>query len=238
MKYKSISSVIIMIVLEILRNNTAYAEIKDEQPDNLHSSIVSSKLFTKGTLGKCNVDSFYADANESSNEKSDKSTPVSLEYINDEVKGTYNVMREKVINHVKKEVVMSLLNFNVDSFAPENLAAYVSNATKPFLPFYFANGVKIIDVTNEDGTIVYKAEVPIHKNHKHTVLLTKAGIDSATTTVCNDSTLVEGLLERNVVIQYDYYDSNGVFICSFNIKDGKSEQTVQLHPLFKTTVPN
>jgi len=49
---------------------------------------------------------------------------------------------------------------------------------------------------------------------------------------------VEGLLERNVVIQYDYYDSNGVFICSFNIKDGKSEQTVQLHPLFKTTVPN
>ncbi|OQK15350.1 hypothetical protein AU255_17925 [Methyloprofundus sedimenti] len=223
MKYKSISSVIMMIVLETLSNNSAYAEIKDGQPDISHSFIVPSKLFTKGKQGKCNVDSFYADANESSNEKIDKSTPVSLEYINDEVKGTYNVMREKVISHVKNEVVMSLLSFNVDSFAPENLAAYVSNGTKPFLPFYFANGVKIIDVADKDGTIVYKAEVPIHKNHEHTVLLTKAGIDSATTTVCNDSTLVEDLLERNVVIQYDYYDPNGVFICSFNIKDRKSE---------------
>lgn len=176
---------------------------------------------TKGAIGTCNVDSVYADtdANQSSNAKVDKDVPVSMEYLNDEVKVTYSMMRDKVISHVKTEVVMSMLNFNVDGFAPENLAAYVSDATKPFLPFKFANGVKIIGVTHKDRIIVYKAEMPIHKNHNHTVLLTKAGIASATNTVCNDSTLVEDLLERNVVIQYDYYDANGVFICSFNIKD-------------------
>ncbi len=217
MKYKSISSVIIMIMLMTLSNNAAYAEKANVKAENLHSS----KLVTKGKFGNCNVNSFYADknTNESSYEKADTSAPVSLDYISDEVKGTYNEMRDKVISHVKAEVVMSLLNFNVDSFAPKNLAAYVSSATKPLLPFNFANGVRIIDVSHKDGTIVYKAEVPIHKNHEHTVLLTKAGIDSATTTVCNDRTLVEDLLERNVVIQYDYYDSKGVFICSFNIKD-------------------
>jgi hypothetical protein len=182
------------------------------------STIKSS---TKGAIGTCNVDSVYADtdANQSSNTKIDKDVPVSMEYLNDEVKGTYSMMRDKVISHVKTEVVMSMLKFNVDGFAPENLAAYVSDATKPFLPFKFANGVKIIGVTHKGRIIVYKAEMPIHKNHNHTVLLTKAGIASATNTVCNDSTLVEDLLERNVVIQYDYYDANGVFICSFNIKD-------------------
>ncbi|MCK5189510.1 MAG: hypothetical protein KAR12_05600 [Methylococcales bacterium] len=229
-----------IILMTLSNNNVAYAEKAGVESDNLHSSIALSKLITKGALGKCNVDYFYADknANESSNGKMDQSAPVSLEYINDEVKGTYNVMRDKVISHVKTEVVMSLLNFNVDGFAPQNIAAYVSKATKPFLPFNFANGVKIIDVSHKDGTIIYKAEVPIHKNHEHTVLLTKAGIDSATTTVCNDSILVEDLLERNVVIQYDYYDSKGVFICSFNIKDAQSEQMVQLHPISKISVPN
>lgn len=179
---------------------------------------------TQGAAGTCNVASVYADtdASQSGNVKIEQEVPVSMEYLNDEVKGTYSAMRDKVISHVKAEVVMSMLNFNVDGFAPENLAAYVSDATKPFLPFKFANGVKIIGVTHKGRTIIYKAEMPIHKNHNHAVLLTKAGIASATNTVCNDSTVVEDLLERNVVIQYDYYDSNGVFICSFNIKDGRS----------------
>ncbi|NOR68913.1 MAG: hypothetical protein GQ532_04335, partial [Methylomarinum sp.] len=100
MKYRSISSVIIMIILMTLsNNNAAYAEKASLETDNLHSS----KLVTKGTFGKCNVDSFYADknANESSLGKMDKSAPVSLDYITDEVEGTYNVMRDKVISHVK-----------------------------------------------------------------------------------------------------------------------------------------
>lgn len=222
--------------MALSNNNTAYAEKANVEADKLQSS----KLVTKGRFGKCNVDSFYADknTNESSHGKTDKSVPVSLDYISDEVKGTYNVMRDKVISHVKTEVVMSLLNFNVDGFAPENLAAYVSSATKPLLPFSFANDVKIIDVSDKDGVIIYKAEVPIHKNHEHTVLLTKAGIESATTTVCNDNTLVEELLERNVVIQYDYYDSKGIFICSFNIKDAQSEHMVQLHSITKASAQN
>ena len=133
-------------------------------------------------------------------------------------------MRDGVISHVKKEVVLSLLNFGVDGFAPENIAAYVSNATKPFLPFEFANNVKIIDVTHKGRTIVYKAEMPIYKNHDHAMKLTKAGIASASDMVCNDSTMVEDLLERNVVIRYDYYDTDGVFMCSFDIKDGRSSR--------------
>ncbi len=188
------------------------------------SSIVNST--TKGMLSTCNVASTYADRgiNQSTHSKMNEDAPVSLEYINDETKGSYNIMRNGVISHVKKEVIISLLNFNVDGFAPENIAAYVSNATKPFLPFKFANNVKIIDVTHIGGTIVYKAEMPVHKNHNHAMLLTKAGITSASNTVCNDSTMVENLLERDVVIQYDYYDSNGVFMCSFNIKNSRSNQ--------------
>jgi len=188
------------------------------------SSIVNAT--TKEIPSTCNVASTYVNKgdNQSAHSKINKDAPVSLEYINDEIRGSYNTMRDGVISHVKKEVVMSLLNFSVNGFAPENIAAYVSDATKPFLPFKFANDVKIINVTHKGGTIVYKAEMPVHKNHNHAMLLTKAGIASASNTVCNDSTMVENLLERNVVIQYDYYDSNGVFICSFNIKDGRSNQ--------------
>ncbi|MEE9426289.1 MAG: hypothetical protein V3V18_15130 [Methylococcales bacterium] len=66
--------------------------------------------------------------------------------------------------------------------------------------------------------------MPIHKNHDHTIKLTKTGIASASNTVCDDSNMVEDLLERNVVIQYDYYDTDGVFMCSFDIKDGRSNR--------------
>ena len=126
-------------------------------------------------------------------------------------------MRNGVISHVTMKVAMSLLNFSVDGFAPKNLATYVSNGTKPFLPFEFANGVKITKVTPKGGTIVYRAEMPITKNHSNAAPLALAGKVSATTTVCNDMEMVDDLLGRNVVIQYDYYDSNGVFFSSFTI---------------------
>ncbi len=202
MNYNPISTVVIVVVI-------------------FTSSIVNST--TKGMPSTCNVASTYADKgeNQSTHVHKKKDGPVSFEYINDEVMGSYNTMRDGVISHVKKEVVLSLLNFTVDGFAPENIAAYVSNATKPFLPFKFANNVKIIDVTHKGRSIIYKAEMPIHKNHDHALKLTKAGIVSASNTVCNDSNMVENLLERNVVIQYDYYDTDGVFMCSFDIKDGR-----------------
>ncbi len=205
MKYKLINSATLLVAI-------------------LNTSIVNAT--TKGIPNNCNVASTYADkgVNQSTHVHKKKDDSVSFEYINDEIKGSYNTMRDGVISHVKKEVGLSLLNFGVDGFAPENIAAYVSNATKPFLPFEFANNVKIIDVTHKGRTIVYKAEMPIHKNHDHAMELTKAGIASASDMVCNDSTMVEDLLERNVVIRYDYYDTDGVFMCSFDIKDGRSSR--------------
>jgi hypothetical protein len=149
--------------------------------------------------------------------KVDKPLPVSLEYLNDAVKATYNVMRTEVISHVTMKVAMSLLDFSVDGFAPENLATYVSDGTKPFLPFEFANGVRITKVTPKGGTIIYRAEMPITKNHSQAKRLALAGKTSAIITVCNDMDMVDDLLGRNIIIQYDYYDSNGDFFSSFTI---------------------
>ena len=95
--------------------------------------------------------------------KTDKHLPVSLEYLNDAVKATYDTMRNGIISHVTMKVALSLFNLAVDGFAPENIATYVSDGTKPFLPFEFANGVKITKVTAKGGTIVYRAEMPITK---------------------------------------------------------------------------
>ncbi len=57
--------------------------------------------------------------------------------------------------------------------------------------------------------------MPLTKNHSHALPLALAGRVSATTTVCNDIKIVDDLLGRDVVIQYDYYDSNGVFFPTF-----------------------
>ncbi len=222
MKHNSLYSAIIWIaIITSSIVSMASAGVVDEKQDNEH--ILHT---TKDELSSCNIDSVYIDtlAKQSAKVKINKNFPLALEYFNDDVTGAYNSMRDKVISHVKAEVITSLFSLNLNGFAPENIAAYVSEATKPFLPFNFANGVKITGVTHNNRTIVYKAEIPMHKNHNHALLLTKAAIASASTTVCNDSTLVEDLLERRVVIQYDYYDSNGVFMCSFNIKDSHSTQ--------------
>ena len=149
--------------------------------------------------------------------KADKHLPLSLEYLNDAVKATYNKMRNGVISHVTMQVALALFNFSVDGFAPENIATYVSDGTKPFLPFEFANGVKITQVTPKGGTIIYRAEMPVPKTHNHAAPLALAGRVSATTTICNDTEMLDDLLGRNIVIQYDYYDSNGVFFSSFTI---------------------
>jgi hypothetical protein len=112
---------------------------------------------------------------------------------------------------------LSLLNFNIDGFAAKNIAGYVSDGTKPYLPFEFANGVKITKVTPKGGTIIYRTEMPITKNHSLAKPLALAGKVSATTTICNDMKMVDDLLGRHIVIQYDYYDSNGAFFSSFTI---------------------
>ncbi|MCK5904725.1 MAG: hypothetical protein KAG86_05525, partial [Gammaproteobacteria bacterium] len=107
MKYKLINSAILWVAI-------------------LNTSLVNAT--TKGIPNSCHVASTYADkgGNQSTHVHKKKDDSVSFEYINDEVIGSYNTMRDGVINHVKKEVVLSLLNFGVDGFAPENIAAYVS----------------------------------------------------------------------------------------------------------------
>jgi hypothetical protein len=140
-----------------------------------------------------------------------------MKYLNDTVRTTYNTMRNGVIRHVTFEVATSLFNFNVDGFAAENIAKYVSDGTQPFLPFEFANGVKITKVTPKGGTIIYRTEMPITKDHSLALPLALAGKVTATTTVCNDMEMVDDLLGRNITIQYDYYDSNGEFFSSFTI---------------------
>lgn len=200
-------------------SNVTHAGQADNRLNNLAKA--STESASKIKTDTCNINSYYDDSvsAQSDHVSIHDPVPASLKYLNKEVQGTYDVMRDNVINHVKKEVILSLFTLNENGFAPKNIASYVSAATKPFLPFSFANGVKIVDVMHKEGTIIYKAETPTHINHNHTVLLTKAGIASATQTVCNDSTMVEDLLARDVIIQYDYYDTNNVFICSFNIKD-------------------
>ena len=143
--------------------------------------------------------------------------PVSLMYLNDTVKEKYKTMRDGVINYVTTEVALSLFNFSINGFAAENIASYVSEGTKQFLPFEFANGVKITDVSPKGGTIVYRTEMPISEENNYALPLAGAGRVSAISTVLNDKEMVDDLLKRNVVIQYDYYDSKGAFFCSFTI---------------------
>lgn len=143
--------------------------------------------------------------------------PKSLEYLNDIVQITYKTMRDGVISYVTREVALSLFNFSIDGFAAENIAGYVSDGTKPYLPFEFANGVKITSVTPKGGTIIYRAEMPVTKQHQYAEQLALAGKASAKTTICNDMKMVDDLLGRHIIIQYDYYDVNGDFFNSFTI---------------------
>jgi len=187
---------------------------------NLPSSpIVNSQTeLMDDALLSCKTDSIANTqlASSHSNTK-DTSVPKTLEYLNDIVQATYNTMRNGVIRYVTKEVALSLFDFTMNGFAAENIANYVSDGTKPYLPFEFANGVKITKVTPKGSTIIYRAEMPISKNHNLAKPLALAGKVSATTTICNDMEMVDDLLGRHITIQYDYYDTNGELYSSFTI---------------------
>ena len=224
MKFNAI--VYTITLLAIMTANTANAR-PAEIVKNTHNKLPSSpiinshpKNLSNDALLSCKTDSATIEqiiSTPASAIQVDKFFHESLEYMNDAVKIGYNKMRNEVIKHVTMKVAMALFNFSIDGFAAENIATYVSDGTKPFLPFEFANGVRITKVTAKGGTIVYRAEMPITKNHSHAAPLALAGWVSATTTVCNDMQMVDDLLGRDVVIQYDYYDANGVFFSSFTI---------------------
>jgi len=224
MKFNAIAhTVTLLAVIALNIANAEQIETTNVVLNNLPSSPIYSsqtKKLTNDEPLSCKTDYIDAADRFSSlglHDNVDKPYSVSLEFMNDTVKATYNTMRNGVIGHVTMKVAMSLFNFGVDGFAPESIATYVSDGTKPFLPFEFANGVRITKVTPKGGIIVYRAEMPIPKSHSQAAQLALAGKASATTTVCNDMEMVDDLLGRNIVIQYDYYDSNGVFFSSFTI---------------------
>lgn len=212
-----------LVLLAILASSTANAELPkliNATLNNLPSSPIIKHQINNGPLS-CKADSVSIEQTISSQEpiiaKVNNPFPISLQYLNDVVKTSYNTMRNGVIRHVTKKVALSLFDFSTDSFSAKNIASYVSDGTKPYLPFEFANGVKITQVTPKGGTIIYRTEMPITKKHKLAASLALAGRSSATTTICNDMKMVDDLLGRDIVIQYDYYDSNGEFYSSFTI---------------------
>ena len=142
---------------------------------------------------------------------------VSFEYLNTVVKSDYIKMTDAVSRYVAVKVALSLFSFNSNSLNAENITAHISTGTKPFLPFSFANGVKIIDANAKGKIIVYKTKMPITKAHQQATQLALAGRISTVAYVCNNAAMVEDLLERHIVIQYDYYDANGDFLSSFTI---------------------
>ena len=220
MKFKTIAHTITLLI--IIASNIASAGQTEVTAEATLNNFPSSPIINRQAdeLLSCKTDTpVYEHIISSINTpaKTEKHFPESLEYLNDAVKATYDTMRNGVISHVTMKVALSLFNLSIDGFAPENIATYVSDGTKPFLPFEFANGVKITKVTSKGGTIIYRAEMPITKNHSHAAPLALAGRVSATTTICNDTEMLDDLLGRNIVIQYDYYDANGVFFSSFTI---------------------
>ncbi|NOQ14649.1 MAG: hypothetical protein GQ583_09275 [Methyloprofundus sp.] len=221
MNFNTLSHTIML--LAIIVSSSVSAAHTTIAVDRQHSSSVLSDI-TKPIVDakplSCSVDTPAHDeivSNQSTHSKVDNYFSVSLVYLNDVVKEKYNAMRNGVINYVTTEVALSLFNFGINGFAAENIASYVSAGTKQFLPFEFANGVKITDVTPKGGTIVYRTEMPIAEENNHALLLAVAGRVSAISTVLNDKDMVDDLLGRNVVIQYDYYDSKGAFFCTFTI---------------------
>ncbi len=218
MKINAIANTITLII--IISSSAANARQIDEVLKNLPSSPIYNnqlKNLANDELLSCKIDSLTAERAESNQFSDIKDDKLSLEYLNDTVRATYKTMRNGVISHVTKKAALSLLNFSVNGFAAKNIASYVSEGTKPFLPFEFANGVKITKVTSKGKFIIYRTEMPITKNHSLAMPLALAGKISATTTVCSDIKMVDDLLGRNITIQYDYYDSNGIFFNSFTI---------------------
>jgi len=211
-----------IVLLTLLLSGAANADLPNlvtTSFNHLPSSAIP-KIETKTKALSCKADTITNEQTIPSHltkAKVDNPPPISLEYLNDKINTTYSTMRNGVISYVTKQVAFSLLNFSINGFSAENIATYVSEGTKPYLPFEFANGVKITKVTPRGSTVIYRTEMPINKTHKLATLLALAGNVSASTTICTDITLVDDLLGRDVVIQYDYYDSNGDFFNSFTI---------------------
>lgn len=147
---------------------------------------------------------------------------ISLEYLNAGVTTDYIKMTDSVSHHVAVSVAMSLFSFDSGSLSAENIVSHISMGTQPFLPFIFANGVEITSARAEGRTIVYRTQMPISKTHKQAKSLALAGRISTVAYVCNNAAMVDDLLKRHIVIQYDYFDLEGDFVSSFTINGGQT----------------
>ncbi|WP_428354871.1 hypothetical protein [Methyloprofundus sp.] len=142
---------------------------------------------------------------------------VSFEYFNEPVKAAYTTMSNGVTRHVTMAVAKSFFDFSIDGLAPKSIANFVSIGTQAFLPFEFANGVKITQVVSRGSTVIYRTEMPIAQNHSQVEHLALAGRVSTTSSVCNDNTMVTDLLERHIREMERNNHPNEVSLCLNNL---------------------
>lgn len=183
----------------------------------LSPSFLKTKTIANTNLQSCQSDFYIYDSVISNGITSNTKNKISLVYLNDTVKTQLDKMSSGVFRHVTMEVAASLLSFNSDALSPESIAKYIAAGTQDFLPFIYANGVTITQVTSKGKTIIYRTDMPITKNNSHVAELAAAGREFSISAVCDDLDKINDLLEQKIIIQYDYYDSTGAFYSSFSL---------------------
>jgi len=213
---------IYLIIFTLLSTSTlklANADSSDFTLEQLPSSpsFYKIKKTANTNIRSCQSEIYSYDAAIAEANLSKSHNKVSLKFLNSLVKSDLKKMSSGVFQHVTMSVASSLLSFNSDSLSPESIAHYIADGTQPFLPFIYANGVMITEVNSKGRTIIYRTEMPVTKNNAQAAALAAAGRETAITSICDDMDKINDLLEQEIIIQYDYYDSTGAFYSSFTI---------------------
>jgi len=210
---------IIFILLSISTLKLANADNSDFALEQLPSSpsFYKIKKPANTNIRSCQSEIYSYDAAIAEANLSKSQNKVSLKYLNNLVQSDLKKMSSGVFQHVTLSVASSLLSFNSNSLSPESIASYIADGTQAFLPFIYANGVMITEVNSKGRTIIYRTEMPVTKNNTQAAALAAAGRETAITSICDDMDKINDLLEQEIIIQYDYYDSTGAFYSSFTI---------------------
>jgi len=219
---------IYLIIFTLLSTSTlklANADSSDFTLEQLPSSpsFYKIKKPANTNIRSCQSEIYSYDAAITEANLSKSQNKVSLKYLNNLVQSDLKKMSSGVFQHVTLSVASSLLSFNSNSLSPESIASYIADGTQAFLPFIYANGVMITEVNSKGRTIIYRTEMPVTKNNAQAAALAAAGRETAITSICDDMDKINDLLEQEIIIQYDYYDSTGAFYSSFTI-NGATEK--------------
>jgi len=213
---------IYLIIFTLLSTNTLQLANADNLDFTLKqlpssSSFYKIKKTANTNIQSCQSEIYSYDAVIAEANLNQSTNKVSLKYLNNLVQSDLKKMSSSVFRHVTLSVASSLLSFNSNSLSPESIASYIADGTQAFLPFIYANGVMITEVSSKGRTIIYRTEMPVTKNNTQAAALAAAGREIAVTSICDDMDKINDLLEQEIIIQYDYYDSTGAFYSSFTI---------------------